>query len=413
MSRSPKYTTARLAREREQELARQRAARQAARRAAAEAAERAWVAAQVQRQIRQLDGLQHRLDGLTVPGSDPALQQSVRKARGDIGALRDQAGQAATRAAVNALSPGIAAVQRDVHRCAADIADALAREERRAALDGIRAVLDAAPQRASLDPGGAARVDQLMSAARAAAGSPGAFPAAYSALSAAVQAHVNVVTEHEAQLQEAQRSGAAALSAIGRVLEEARAAGAELPGLAEAGLAAARLRLDMEANLVEETREGATILQRAADSLGGALESWFDRLDRTQQVVEAATAALPRAGFRLVRGSLARTGTSVTFRAERADGSPLSIMVKPGEEGAIELSYHGSGPDYAIQQNMDGSITARCGTTEQLLERLHEELDRESVTTNGLHWEGKPPLRETQTVQYWEATGEAQRSRPS
>ena len=62
MSRSPKYTTARLARQREQELARQRAARQAARRAALEAAERAWVAAQVQRHLQSLDAVARRLD---------------------------------------------------------------------------------------------------------------------------------------------------------------------------------------------------------------------------------------------------------------------------------------------------------------------------------------------------------------
>jgi hypothetical protein len=138
MSRSPKYTTARLARQREQELARQRAARQAARRAALEAAERAWVAAQVQRHLQSLDAVARRLDGLALPGAEPALARRVRKAGDDVGALRRQAGQAATRAAVNVLASGVAAAQRDVQRCTTDVADALAREKQQAALESKR-----------------------------------------------------------------------------------------------------------------------------------------------------------------------------------------------------------------------------------------------------------------------------------
>jgi hypothetical protein len=138
MSRSPKYTTARLARQREQELARQRAARQAARRAALEAAERAWVAAQVQRHLQSLDAVARRLDGLALPGAEPALARRVLKAGDDVGALRRQAGQAATRAAVNVLASGVAAAQRDVQRCTTDVADALAREKQQAALESKR-----------------------------------------------------------------------------------------------------------------------------------------------------------------------------------------------------------------------------------------------------------------------------------
>ena len=116
-----------------------------------------------------------------------------------------------------------------------------------------------------------------------------------------------------------------------------------------------------------------------------------------QQVVEAATIALPKAGFRVEPGSLVRNGTEVTFRALRADGTPLDIGITSAETGDVRISYQGTGPDYMAEHTVNGTV-ATCDLTAQMLERFHAELSREAVETNGLSWEGKPDKHHSTAV---------------
>ena len=122
MSRSPKYTTARLTAQRELELARQRAAREAARRAAAEAAARARLAKRTGEQRNALSSLERRLAALQATALQVNAQARAEKIRRRLHTIRARLKDAADLAAVDAVAGNISALAAQLDRYAEDIA---------------------------------------------------------------------------------------------------------------------------------------------------------------------------------------------------------------------------------------------------------------------------------------------------
>ena len=389
MSGSPKYTTVSF---------------EAARRAQLEAARQLR---EQERQRRQEEQRRRRIQAAT-----RAAQLRANRVAGRIEALRQQAvglpqlaelsDLAARAGTLSAAAPGagdergIARLHkdlRDVERRADTLSTTVARElttrEHGGAVDLVVAQLDSVSDRASLDLEGDNAVTELTAQARARIGDPGRFPAACDRLSEAVTRHLDRARDRQALLLRLATESDDVAAQLTVVLDDAQAARIAIPDVDQVTAALVELRAEADGQHCGRWEQRIATLRRTVLEVTAHVDARLDQLERMTIVVEAATAALPVAGLRVVADSLEERDGCVTFRAERSDGTPISLTVYAGDGRGTRLEYRTDGADTVVETSADGEIR-RCDLTEQLLERFHTELDRQGVHPDGLHWAGKP-----------------------
>jgi hypothetical protein len=412
MSRSPKYTTASLVAARERELAERRRQREQERQRREEAARakrreaaRATITSELAkvRAMAELSapdavaaGLGKRNGQLVAELDKIAARTSAATAEGELKAARGQ----------------LDAASRELNDITLAAAGILAKRERAHALASLRASLTTAPDRAELDPAGAAEVDKLLAAAEGQVSSAEGFPAAQAALAAAIGDHLSRVQARRAALAQMREEAGIARSAVTAVLSEARSADVELDGTADAERLLTRLAAAVDAQDVALASSLAAELRRAGQDLERSFDGWLDQLDRAQLVFDAVTRALPRAGFTIMADTYAAEGTGARVRAKRSDGSSVLLSVVPGPGDRVEIVYHADGTDFVLEQTADGEI-ARCDLTEEILERFHTELAAEDVEAGELRWQDKPTTRPPakEAKAYWQQTSQAREIR--
>jgi hypothetical protein len=389
MSGSPKYTTVNF-----------EAARQAQLEAARQLREQ-------ERQRRQEEQRQ-----LRIQAGIRAAQLRLTRVDGRIAALREQSAglpqlaevtELATRAgtlsvaARGALDEGrISRLNkdlRDVERRTDKLTTAVAREltlrEHGGAVDLIVAQLDSVSTRESLDPGGYRSVTELVAQARERIGDTRRFPAAYDKLSETATQHLDRARDRQALLLRLATESDEVTARLTAVLDDAEAAGIAIPDVGRVKAAISDLRGEADGQHTARWEQRIAGLRRSTEEVTAHVDARLDQLERMTIIVEAASAALPASGLRVVPGSLQEQDGSVTFLAARTDGTPITLTVYAGDGRGTRLEYDTGGGDTVVETSVDGEIR-RCDLTEQLLERFHTELDRQGVRTDGLHWAGKP-----------------------
>ena len=403
MSRSPKYTDVRLAKERARKLAQERRRREEERRRRAEERRRQAKDRHHQRQVEHAAQLARRRE--TVIGELAELGRRAAALPGDssvagvaderqailrtVEQLQRQLSGSSGAATVDAVRLAANAAERRLVTAAGVLAGRLAAEQRAAALAQLESRLAEEPDRTRLDSAGEREVTSRFKAARQAMDDDRRFRSAYQALADSVQRHMDRATELRQRLERIDDAGHEALEALDAVLAEAAASDADLPGIAEARAARAQLITDLDGGRLDAADRGMAAVGQAARDLDQALEEWLERLERTKLIIEAAALALPRAGFQVMAGSLVLDGTSAAFRAARGDdGGLVAISVEPTDAGT-RLVYRGRAADFVVDHTAEGTFNS-CPGTEELLERFHIELAAEDIETGELLWEGKP-----------------------
>jgi hypothetical protein len=423
MSRSPKYADVRLARERARKLAQERRRREEERRRRAEERRRWAEERSRQRQAEHAEELARLRTTLTNELAELRRQaaalpggSSMRDIAGERLAiirtaeeLRRRLSTSSSRASVDSVRLAANAAERRLVAAADVLAGRLAAEQRAAALTQLESRLAEEPDRIGLDGVGAREVSRRLDAVRQARDDDRRFRSAYQALADSVQHHLDKVTEVRQRRERIDDESHEALEALDAVLAEAAEAGnADLPGMAEAREARARLIADLDAGRLDAAERGIAAVGQAAKDLEQALEEQLDHLERTRLLVEAAAIALPRAGFQIMRDSFVLDGTTAEFRAVRGDGEePVSISVESTGEGT-RLVYRGRAADFMVEHTAEGTVNS-CPDTEELLERFHLELAVEDIETGELLWEGKPTRPDLRAARPY--TGHADDSR--
>lgn len=392
MSRSPKYASAELAAARERELQQRRRQRERERQAREAAARARRLEADRSALLRDAGSVRGSAAGTAGSAADAGLANRSATLLAQIDGIASAARAAQDEDQLAAGRARLSAVQREAAGIAVDAATILATRERQGALAAVRAMAAGVPDRAEMDPAGAATVDRLLALAEVKVGDASRFDAACAELGDAMRSHLARAQGRREALAQMRRECAAARAVLSQVLDEARAADAELPAAA----GAERLMADLAATAAAEDVPGALSLAARARDMASALEGdfdrWLDQLDRAQLVFEAVTRALPRAGFTVLADSYAVQGASVSISAERSDGSVVQMAFVPDESDRVDIVYHADATDFVIEQTVDGEV-ARCELTEEILERFHAELEAEDVVTGELRWTGKPATR--------------------
>ncbi|MBL7258040.1 hypothetical protein [Paractinoplanes lichenicola] len=388
MSSSPKYTTVVFEHERQAQFEAARLAREAERRRHEEIARRQRFEAGLRAARERAEALTARSADLArvatgLPQQPEAERQRDLTARiaAGIGGITDEAG-------LTAWNDRALEAERGSERLRGTVAAEMTTREHDAALGLTEARLDGETDRARLDPAGAERVAGLTAEARAQLGGPG-FAPAHDRLGIAAAEHLERVADQRALLRRLAGESAEAELRLTAALAEAGEAAVDLPDAEAAHRVLADLKAEHDEvrprrweHLLDEAR------RRTAD-VTAAVEARLDQLERMAIIVEAAGAALPQAGLRVVAGSLVERDDAMTFRARRTDGTDIELTVRAGDGRGSRLEYRSEGADMVVEQTAEGTV-ARCDLTEEILERLHTELGHQGVRTDGLHWEGKP-----------------------
>lgn len=415
MSGSPKYTTAVVTAAAAAALAAQAARRQEARRRAEQEARARQLARQAAQLRERLGALTRRIAALRSDASRAGLDAAAARLGATVSALVLRSNSLPDEKAVDAARREAGEAERAATRLAGQVSDALVRLDHQAALATVRATLDAVPERTAYDPDGAARTNQSLAGAANALGAAGRFQQAFSALELATAEHLETVAQRQAAMEQLRQAVAQATAAVETVIAEAVGEQVQLAGAQAARAEAARLAAELDAcrsdsARAEAARRDAENLARTGAALARELDAEFARLDRTNQVVKAAMAALPEAGFRLVQDSKMREGARVLFKVSRLDdASEMHVDVNPGADGKVHIAYHGNGGDYVAEQTVDGDVKY-CDVTEEMLEKLHGAMQKEGVETDGLRWDGRPN-RIRKSEQTWRAQETNRRTR--
>ena len=209
----------------------------------------------------------------------------------------------------------IQALEEAVDRLAAGVGAFLATHQRHAALDAARALLATEPDRERLDPGGSATVAARLAQAQAVVRHVTRFAAAHRDLTGAVTGHLHRARRRGRELAAMRRDGDEITRALGLLLDEVAAAGADLPGPD----AARGLLRDLAAALAAEDTLAAAQHVGAGwarhTQVAAALDAWQDERDRTALVLDALAGVLPGLGLAIVPGSHRTVGTGTTLVA--------------------------------------------------------------------------------------------------
>ncbi|NBE84907.1 hypothetical protein [Micromonospora rubida] len=406
MSGSPKYTTVALdaARQAQVEAARRR--REEERRRRREEARRRRLDAGIAAATARRDALTARLRHLadTARALPQGTEVTAEVAR--LAALPQPADEAGLARAGGELRRA----ERRADALTAAVAGELTRREHGRALDLILEPLGELVDRERLDPAGHRSVAALRAEAQDRTGDARRFAETHQRLGAAVGAHLETVRDRQGQLLRLATETDELAGRLAVVLTDAEAAGVAVTGAAELRAEVADLRGERDAGNLSRWEHRADGLRRRVEAVTADVDARLDQLERMAVIVEAASAALPAAGLRVVPGSLAERDATVVFLAQRADGSAIELTVHADDGRGDRLEYRSDGIDTVVETSPDGG-TSRCDLTEELLERFHVELDRQGVTADGLHWEGKPGQPRPPARQARERAGHDDRSR--
>lgn len=292
----------------------------------------------------------------------------------------------------------------------AAVAGELTRREHGLALDLILEPLRELVDRERLDPAGHRSVAALRAEAQDRTGDARRFAETHQRLGVAVGAHLETVRDRQGQLLRLATETDELAGRLAAVLTDAEAAGVAVAEAAELRAEVADLRGELDAGNLSRWEHRVDGLRRRVEAVTADVDARLDQLERMAVIVEAASAALPAAGLRVVPGSLAERDSTVVFVAQRADGSAIELTVYAGDGRGNRLEYRSDGVDTIVETSPDGE-TFRCDLTEELLERFHTQLGRQGVAAEGLHWEGKPGQPRPPAGQARERAGHDDRSR--
>jgi hypothetical protein len=389
MSGSPKYTTVNLAAQRRAQLEAARRRREEERRQREEEARRQRIAAGVRSAGARADAIAARLAELTRASQGLPQQADVTTLAADVRATGAGLSAPVDEAALKKIGKRLREAERAADRLGVQVAGELTTRRHDAALAAVVAPLEQFTDRARMDPPGHASVAAAIGEATARVGDDRRFPAAHGRLGIAVQEHLGRVREREALLDRLAEESAEVAARLRAALDDAERNQIDVPERAALEDNLAALPAESDGAHVSRWQDRLSRLRTAADVVAAQVDLRLDQLDRMAIVVEAASAALPAAGLRVVDGSLAEGDDKVSFLALRSDGTPIELTVHAGDGRGSRLEYRVEGADIVVEHTGDGTVS-RCDLTEDLLERFHTELGAQGVEADGLHWEGKP-----------------------
>ncbi len=397
MSGSPKYTVVDLNAARRAEIEAARRRREEERRRRREEARRRRLEAAIRATTARRDALVTRLRQLAeaaraLPQHAEVTAELSRAVA--LSAPTDEAGVADT-------GRELRRAERRADSLVAAVAAALTGQERGRAVELVLEPLSGLVDGARLDPAGHCGVAALRDQARNHRGDDRGFAETHQRLREAVAAHVETVRDRQGQLLRMAVESDELAARLAAVLVDAETARVAVAGAAELRAEVTELRGRSDGGNVTRWEQRAAELRRRIETVTADLDAHLDRMERMAIIVEAASAALPAAGLRVVPDSLAERDDAVVFVAERADGSAIELTVHADHGNGNRLEYRVDGADTVVETSVDGE-TSRCDLTEELLERFHTQLDRQGVATDGLHWVGKsgeprPPARQART----------------
>ncbi|MEU1684785.1 hypothetical protein [Micromonospora sp. NPDC005707] len=385
MSGSPKYTTVDFTAARRAELEAARRRRQEERRRRREEERKRRLAAGIRAADVRRNALADRLRQLT--DTSRGLPQHAQVA-------------AETTRVVNLSHPtdetGLGVLGRELRRSerradelTAEVSRELTRQEQGRAVELAVAPMRGLADAEQFDPVGHRAIAVLLDETRRRAGDPRGFADLHRRLGEAVGAHVEKVRDRQAHLLRLATETDELSAQLSAVLADAAAADVVVDGADQLRAEVTGLRREAAGGNADRWEQRIADLRGRVEAVVTATDARLDQLERVALIVEAASAALPAAGLRIVPDSLTERADAVVFLAERADGAAIELTVHVGDGNGNRLEYRPDGSDTVVERTVDGR-TSRCDLTEELLERFHVELAGHGVEADGLHWEGKP-----------------------
>jgi hypothetical protein len=389
MSGSPKYTTVSFEAQRRAELEALRRQREAERQARQEEARRRRIAAAAAAAQRRAQAAATQLAQLRASSAGLTQEDAVRAAAARVAVLAAQVPGTADEAGLQRLDRALRDAEREADGLAADVARELTQRAHATALDVIAGQLAAIADRGIHDPEGHRGVAALAEQARRRIGDQARFEAAHRELAGAVAAHLEKVRDRLAVLRGLTERSEELTGRLRAVLDEAGQAGIDLPEAAELRAELGALAEESDGRHVSRWQHRLAALQRGADAVTATVDARLDQLERIGLIVEAATAALPAAGLRVVPDSLDERAGAVSFAAQRPDGTVVELTVHAGDGRGSLVEYRTDADDTVVRHTAEGEVRT-CDLTEELLEQFHTELGRQGVHADGLHWAGRP-----------------------
>lgn len=408
MSRSPKYTAARMRGQAQARVAEQQRRREEERRKATAVAEQQRRDAAASRARGDLAAAAVGLAALALIAAQTGLSAEVQALRAQADNTAEP-GPVTDDSALKKLQAATARIEAESAALSGQVADELARTCRREALDAIERRLSEDARRSAFDEPGAAAVDGVLRQAGNASGDEDFLPL-YQRLSEEVGKHLATVRANRNAVEALRLRAEAGREALSRVLKEAEEGGIELSeperAAAAAGRATAMLEVEWPGRgALDTVRADLSELDGRTGELSAELDARLAALDRVVAVAEATIQAAPLAGLQILEASVIREGDRVMFRTVRTDDrSDLDVLVAPGAGEIVSISYRGTGADFRTEFTADGEERI-CDRTERILKDLHEKLLAQDVETDGLRWDGKPELRSSAVVQRPEQGG--------
>ncbi|MFG1917491.1 hypothetical protein [Micromonospora sp. NPDC048898] len=385
MSGSPKYTTVALDAARRAQLEAARRRREEERRRRREEQRQRRLAEGIRAADVRRDALTARLGELVDSSRGLPQHAEVTAANNQVVGLRrptDEAG-------LSRFGRELRGAERRADDLTVAVSRELTRQEQSRAVDLAVAPLRALADGQQFDPVGHRAITALVDETRRRAGDAQGFADLHLRLGEAVGAHLETVRDRQAQLRRLATETDELSTHLVDALADAAAAGVQVAEESALRAELSGLRHEAASGNVDRWEQHVAGLRDRVEAVTAATDERLDQLDRMALIVEAASAALPAAGLRVVPNSLAERPDAVVFVAERADGSPVEMTVYAGDTDGTRLEYRTAGSDIVVENAVDG-VVSRCDLTEDLLERFHAELADQGVAADGLHWEGKP-----------------------
>ena len=384
MSGSPKYTTVDFDAARRAELEAARRRRQEEHRRRREEQRQQRLAAGVRAAEARRDVLAERLRQLTDSARGLPQHAQVTAETHRVTSLP----RPTDETELSRLGRELRGAERRADKLTAEVSRELTRQEQGRAVELAVAPLRGLADAEQLDPVGHRTIGVLLDEVRRRAGDPRGFADLHRRLGETVGAHLETVRDRQAYLLRLTTETDELSAQLSAVLADAAAAGVAVEEEVELRAAVTGLRKAAAGNADSWERRVADLRERV-EALAVATDARLEQLERVALIVEAASAALPAAGLRVVPDSLTERADAVVFLAERADGSAIELTVHAGDGTGNRLEYRTDGSDTVVERTVDGR-TSRCDLTEELLERFHTELAGQGVEADGLHWAGKP-----------------------
>ncbi|RAO13494.1 hypothetical protein [Micromonospora noduli] len=385
MSGSPKYTTVAFDVARREQLAAARRRREEDRRRRREEHRQRRLSAGIRTAEARRDALTARMGELVGMSRGLPQHAQVTAATDQVVGLRrptDEAG-------LSRIGRELRGAERRADELTVAVSRELTRQEQSRAVELAVAPLRGLTDGAQFDPVGHRTIAALLDDTRRRAGDARGFSDLHQRLGEAVGAHLETVRDRQAHLLRLATETDELSAQLVDVLADAAAAGLAVAEESALRAELTGLRQEAAGGHVDRWERRVAGLRDRVAAVTAATDNRLDQLDRMALIVEAASAALPAAGLRVVPDSLAERADAVVFVAERADGSPVEMTVYAGDADGNRLEYRTAGSDIVVENAVGGAIS-RCDLTEELLERFHAELADQGVATDGLHWEGKP-----------------------